>query len=221
MRKMVLAIPILLLAAASAYADCYYFSSGLPTGPECAETCSAQGPLPEGQCCYECQATPSCVVAFVLPCPGGNGGGSGQCSGQRCTENLRVRPGDAQKAPGMRPSNPDPVVRSGHLESVCFYFKDGSTVNLKFPNPPARGDNLAIHNAIVEVALQHRKDALALGKERGREDQMVMAAVTDQWATGPGEGGLSCREGRSRSGMKIYHCSCDAAGSGCIRVIVQ
>lgn len=229
MKRIAFLALVFLAAAGVARADCYFFRAGVPAGGQCAETCSGQGPLPEGQCCYECQATPTCVVATVLPCPSGSGGGgsggvchgSGQGGIQPCTEDASVRPGDAARANGMRKPRPDPVVGFNHLESVCFYFKDGTTLNLKFKNPPPRGDALAIQAAVLETALQYRADSIALGKARGFEDQMVAAASLDQWGGGSGEGGLSCRWGYARSGMKFYVCSCDAAGTGCIRVIVQ
>jgi hypothetical protein len=103
------------------------------------------------------------------------------------------------------------------MESVCFYFPDGTTLNVPFVTPPHRSDNLEIRAALVEVATQHRDKAIREGKATGREDRMLLAAMTEQWT----EGGLSCLQARARSGMMGYKCTCDAAGGGCIRVIVQ
>jgi hypothetical protein len=107
--------------------------------------------------------------------------------------------------------------RADRMESVCFYLPDGKTINLPYVNPPHRGDNLEIRSALVETATRHRADVVASGKATGWEDRMVLAAMTEQWS----EGGLSCTYGISRSGGRMYNCTCDAGGGGCTRVIVK
>jgi hypothetical protein len=103
------------------------------------------------------------------------------------------------------------------VESVCFYFPDGHTLNLPLVGQPSRGDALGIRAASVETAIRHRAKVTSDGTATGWEDRMVLAA-----AMGPQEeGGLSCVEGRYRSGMKGWKCTCDAAGGGCVRVIIQ
>jgi hypothetical protein len=107
--------------------------------------------------------------------------------------------------------------KNDRMESVCFYLPDGKTINLPYVNPPHRGDNLEIRSALVETATRHRADVIASGKAIGWEDRMVLTAMLDQWS----EGGLSCTYGISRSGGRMYNCTCDAGGGGCTRVIVK
>jgi len=104
------------------------------------------------------------------------------------------------------------------MDGVCFYFPDGKKLHLPMVNPPNRSDALGIRASLIETAKDHR-DKVMHGERpiTGWEDRTILAAMTEQWT----EGGQSCKAGYSRSGMKVYNCTCDADGGGCVRVIVQ
>ena len=104
------------------------------------------------------------------------------------------------------------------MDGVCFYFPDGKKLHLPMVNPPNRSDALGIRASLIETAKDHR-DKVMHGERTvtGWEDRMVLAAMMEQWT----EGGLACVHGTSRSGGRMYSCTCDAGGGGCTRVIVQ